>query len=286
MVDTLVIKCQRAIEATGALDAGRGGRRGCQPAAACAHACDGRAAGGPGRLSSRRVLHRQRGDDRAARAAAARCRRTRRFLDPCPRTLADDGPGAAGAGRVRPACRQTRDGNRLPTELEPTGPPERTDGNDGHHFSDRPHGRMHHRHLGLGAEGQAEGRDRPRDVDRHPQGRRQRSHRRHARLQEGVEAAAAVRERVGVPARRDADRPHRADHPHGVRRAGGQGPAEQAGRAARLARRRHRHRASTRRLPERREHRTPVYVAAGSNVAPHARTCVVRSTCSTGTSPR
>ncbi len=74
VVDTLVIKCQRALDANRRLDAGRGRWRGRQPAAACPDACDGRAAGGPGRLSSRRVLHRQRGDDRAAGATAARRR--------------------------------------------------------------------------------------------------------------------------------------------------------------------------------------------------------------------
>ncbi len=47
----------------------------------------------------------------------------------------------------------------------------------------------------------------------------------------------------------------------------GQGSPEQAGRAARLPRRRHRHRASTRRLPGA-VSTTAVYVAAGSNVAP------------------
>ena len=84
VVDTLVIKCQRALDATGAAHAGGRGRRGRQSAPARAHAGDGRAQRGAGRLPACRVLHRQRRDDRAAGPPAARGRRARRPRHPLP----------------------------------------------------------------------------------------------------------------------------------------------------------------------------------------------------------
>ena len=97
VVDTLVIKAARAIEATGAKDTRDRRWRGRQPASQGPDARDGRARRGAGRIPSRGVLHGQRGDDRPARPPAAGGRPGRRPGDPCPGALADDRARAAVA---------------------------------------------------------------------------------------------------------------------------------------------------------------------------------------------
>ena len=233
----------------------------------------GERAGRARRLSARRILHRQRRDDRAARPPAARGRRARRPRDPRPRPLAD--------GRARPPS-GTRHALRsgIAPFMMPCHSATAASPMDMIFLT----GLTIECIIGIWDWERRVKQKVVIDLEMAADIRRaaaQRRDRRHARLQARREAPARVRRRVAVPAGRDAGRAHRRARGHRVRRAVGAGAAQQAGRDPRLARRRH---------PDRAHAREDYASAAGGRAvtagatsrpaatSSRSRTCAARST--------
>ena len=147
VAETLAIKCERALEQTGAQTLVVAGGVGANRRLRARLLALGSQARGARGLPAAGVLHGQRGDDRACSAACVWA----------PVNTMTSKSARVHAGRCRSSLRRPR----ATLGLIHLNSAKR--GIHGHHLPERSHDRMHHRHLGLGTPGQAEGRRRSRD---------------------------------------------------------------------------------------------------------------------------
>ena len=233
VVDTLAIKCERALDAAGC-------DTWSSPAvsartSACARNCrPWPNAAAAGSRSTAGAVHRQRRDDRLRRRAAAGRRPARRRRGAGRAALGHgeslpEVPGRPGSGIGGSGFLSAR--RKLPAN--PPSPTRSSHG-QGLHRSARDRGAD--RHLRLGAAHPPALAVRPGNGLRQPQAGGQRRHRRHARLQGGEQAPGRVRVRVLVRAGRNPGRALRGHRPARVRRRIGEAccrpsPARCAARA-------------------------------------------------------